>query len=330
MNFVTPASSGQSSRARKIRALQITCGMFVFVFTLVVAAQEPLHEDLQVTLVSVYVSAIDTRGEFVPNLTAEDFVITEDHQVQPLASFSPGNEDVPLTVAFLIDNSGSISGRDLEMARAAGMLLLKEMKPNDKMILTAFRHNTVSLVEPTFDKQKIETTLQTLNVQYGTTAVYDAISQMAQKLNQELGRKVLILFSDGQDNSSELKLNDLLTGVGALSDITIISIGTLFHEEDRSRFGAFQEYKKGRDAMEKLAEITGGFSLFPANKTELQKAVTELRNVLRRQYTLGYYPTNRKLDGAWRDINIQCKRKGVRLMYRKGYYAPDARSIAAE
>ncbi|MCI0413258.1 VWA domain-containing protein [bacterium] len=284
-------------------------------------AQEPLREDLQVTLVTLYVSATDTRGDFVTYLTPEDFLVKENGVQQTISSFSSGNEDAPLTVAFVVDNSGSMTAANLEMARSAGFLLLKEMKPNDKMSLIAFRHDATSLVELTFEKNRIENMLRTMRPQYGTTALYDAIYFSAGKLDTELGRKVLILFSDGQDNTSRHRLNSLLDEVAALSDITILSIGTLFQKEEINRYGAIEEYKKGRAAMEKLAEVTGGFSIFPENKAALEEAVTDLRSLIRNQYTLGYYPTNRNADGTWREINLECKRKGIRLLTRKGYYA---------
>ncbi len=302
--------------ARRAIALLLVCCISAFL-----TAQEPLKEDLQVTLVALYVSARDTRGDFVTGLTPEDFLLQENGIPQTISSFSSGNEDVPLTVAFVVDNSGSMTAADLDMARATGLLLLKQMKPNDKMSLIAFRHDTTSLVELTFEKNKIENILRTMKPQYGTTALFDAIYYAAGKLDNELGRKVLILFSDGQDNTSFRKLNNLLNEVAALSDITILSIGTLLHKEEMNRFGAIEEYKKGRTAMEQLAAVTGGFSIFPENTTQMEKAVTDFRSLIHNQYTLGYYPTNRNADGTWREITLQCKRKGVRLLSRTGYYA---------
>ena len=302
--------------ARRSIALFLVC-----VFSVLLTAQEPLKEDLQVTLVALYVSAMDARGDFVTGLRPEDFLLKENGIPQVISSFSSGNEDVPLTVAFVVDNSGSMTAGDLEMARATGLLLLKQMKPNDKMSLISFRHDPTSLVELTFEKNRIENMLRNMKPQYGTTALFDAIYFAAGKLDNELGRKVLILFSDGQDNTSSRRLNHLLDEVAALSDITILSIGTLLHREQINRFGAMEEYKKGRAAMENLAAVTGGFSIFPENKTAMEKAVTDFRSLIRNQYTLGYYPTNREADGTWREITLQCKRKGVRLLSRTGYYA---------
>jgi Ca-activated chloride channel family protein len=212
------------------------------------------------------------------------------------------------------------------MARGAGLLLLREMQQDDKFFLITFRHDAKSLVEPTFEKKQMENMLQSIRPQYGNTALYDAIYLAADKLERELGRKVLLLFSDGQDNSSSRRLNDLLTGVVALSDITVISIGTPFHKEAANRYGELEAHKKGRDALEQLAKATGGFSVFPENKMELEKAVLGLRNWIRNQYTLGYYPSNRKLDGSWREIQVECKRKGVQLSFKRGYFAADSDS----
>ena len=289
---------------------------------LAVSAQQGLREDLQVTLVSLYVSAVDSAGNVVTDLKTEDFSLYENGTLQTINTFNHGDDDISLTVAFVMDNSASISGADLDLARSAGLLLLREMKPTDKFFLITFRHDMSSLVEPTFEKKKIEDTLRSLKPQYGTTALYDSIYLASKKLDHELGRKVLLLFSDGQDNSSERKLNDLLAGVAALSDITVISVGTRLHPISANRFGAAEEHKKGRDALMRLSDITGGFSIFPENQDELGRAVVELRNWIRNQYTIGYYPDNRLRDGAWRAIRLQCKRKGIRLNYRKGYFAP--------
>ena len=300
------------------------CVLCLILFLSGLSAQDALREDLQVTLVSLYVSAVDSDGNHITDLTPQDFLLLENGEVQTINSFSAGTDDISLTVAFLIDNSGSITASDLEMARSAGLLLLREMKSNDKFLLMTFRHDAKSLVEPTFDKQQIENTLRSIRPQYGNTSLYDAIYLAAGKLDRELGRKILLLFSDGQDNSSSRRLNDLLSGVVALSDITVISIGTLFHKEEANRYGALEGHRKGRAALEQLAQTTGGFSVFPENKAALEKTVLDLRNWIRNQYTLGYYPSNRKQDGSWREIQLQCKRKGVRLAYRKGYYAPDS------
>jgi VWFA-related protein len=290
--------------------------------TAITIAQQPFREDVQVTLVSLYVTALNEAGEVQTGLTADDFVLTENGFPQTINSFSAGSEDVPLTVAFLIDNSGSMTKDDLEMARSAGLLLLNEMKSDDKMFLIAFRQDTSSLVEPTFDPKKLENMLLSMKPRYGNTALFDAISLTAEKLNRELGRKVLILFSDGQDNSSVKRFNDLLVGVAGLSDITVLSIGTLFHTNEAPRFIAYQEYKKGREALEKLADVTGGIAVFPETKASMAKSLSDFRNLIRKQYTLGYYPTNSARDGSWREIRIECKRKGVKLSYRKGYVAP--------
>jgi Ca-activated chloride channel family protein len=300
------------------------CALCLVLSLSLLSAQDALREDLQVTLVSLYVSAIDEKGNHVSGLTPADFLLLENGEVQTINSFSAGGDDISLTVAFLIDNSGSITASDLDMARSAGLMLLREMQSTDKFLLMTFRHDAKSLVEPTFDKTQIENTLRSIRPQYGNTSLYDAIYLAAGKLDYELGRRVLLLFSDGQDNSSRRRLNDLLTGVVALSDITVISIGTPFHQEAASRYGAFEEHKKGRNALEQLAQTTGGFSVFPENKAAVVKTVLELRNWIRNQYTLGYYPSNRKRDGSWREIQLQCKRKGVRLAYRKGYFAPDS------
>src|SRR5688572_523842 len=114
-------------------------------------AQEGLREDLQVTLVSLYVSAVGPDGKYVTDLKPEDVVLYEDGAVQSINTFSTGDDDLSLTVGFLMDNSASMSAADLELARSAGLLLLQELKATDKLLLITFRHSVNAVVDPTFD-----------------------------------------------------------------------------------------------------------------------------------------------------------------------------------
>ena len=284
-----------------------------------------LNEGVDVTLVSVYITALDKDGKFVTDLKNDDFLLLEDGVPQQSSFFGSGAEDLPLTVALLIDNSGSITASNLELASQAGLLILEEMKSTDKMFFVTFRYTTTAIVEPTFDKSKIMESLKKLSVQYGTTALFDAIHFASGKLNQELGRKIMILFSDGQDNISRHRLKDLLNEVADSPDITIVSIGTLVPRSAISGYGMEKDYERGRNALNELSDSTGGYSIFPGDQSDLQQSVEKLREFLRSQYTLAFSPSNKKRNGSWRKIEVRCKRRDLRLLYRKGYFAPGER-----
>ncbi len=299
--------------------------LFLCVVTVHSQNETGLNEDIDVTLVSVYITAVDEGGKFVTDLKSDDILLIEDGIPQQSSFFGSGAENLPLTVALLIDNSGSITASNLELARQAGLLILEEMKSIDKMLLVTFRYTTTAIVEPTFDKNRIRESLKKLSVQYGTTALFDAIHFAAGKLNQELGRKVMILFSDGQDNVSRHRLKDLLTDVAGSPDITIVSIGTLFPQYAISRYGMEKDYERGKKALQELSDSTGGYSVFPRDSSDLQQSVVKLRDFLRSQYTLAFSPSNKARNGSWRKIEIQCKRRNLRLLYRKGYVGPGER-----
>lgn len=282
---------------------------------------DTLHEDMDVTLVSVYVSAMDSKGKFVTNLRPEEIVLTEDGELQTISEFRLGEKDLPLTVSLLVDNSASFGAKDLDLAKNAGLLLLKEMKPHDKMLLITFRQSPSIAVEPTFEKDKIERALHSIQPQYGNTALFDSISLAAQVLQEELGRKYLILFSDGQDNVSQRSYKDLLSRIQGLSNVSIISIGTVLSKKASRFLGAKQEYEKGKKALIQLADSSGGFSYFPSKISDLHDMVKQFREALESQYFLAYTPSNRKKDGSWREIDLRCLRPGITLIYPKGYFA---------
>src|SRR5574341_1001222 len=169
----------------------------------IVAQVDTFQETVDVTLVSVYLTAVDSNGRFVKDLRPEEFVVQENGEVQTITQFEFGDRGIPLTIAFLIDNSTSIDGPDLEIAKGAAHLLLETMHPEDKMFLVTFRRTAAVVVEPTFEKATMEGALKTLQPQYGSTALFDAVALAAGLFQKELGKKFLILFSDGQDNASQ-------------------------------------------------------------------------------------------------------------------------------
>jgi len=280
----------------------------------------PFQEEVDVTLVSVYLTALDSNGRFVTDLRPDELIVREGGEAQTINQFGFGDREIPLTIAFLVDNSTSISAQDLGMAKNAGLLILKTLRAQDKMVLVSFRKTASVVVGPTFEKNKMEAALLALQPQYGSTALFDALAVATGILQNELGKKFLILLSDGQDNASQKPYRLLESRIPGLADVSIVSFGTVPPANGWKLQGAKQEYEKGKNALEKLAYSTGGLSYFPSTISQLQNAIQQLREAIQNQYIVAYSPTDRNKDGSWREIEIQCSRPRVTLSYRRGYY----------
>lgn len=288
-----------------------------------------LSETIEVDLVDLVFTAIDKKGNFVTDLKPEEITIKENGVVQKISSFEDleGSESyVPLNLAFLIDSSSSMNDeidgiRKLDMAKQAAAMLIAQLHPEDKMMVSGFAQG----IRPTplsLDRQLLGNTIQGFETEFKFTALFDAITQTVEQLNQEEGRKVLVICSDGLDNISKTKFEDVLQKGSSTTDLTVIVFGTIGYQDPRSLF--YSENKtphRGKVVLQTLADRTGGFAFFPGNLKEIQKAQNLIASFVRNQYSLAYQSTNAAHDGSWRKIEISCKRKGITLHHREGYFA---------
>jgi Ca-activated chloride channel homolog len=162
----------------------------------------------------------------------------------------------------------------------------------------------------------------------GSTALYDAVIQAARHLQQSgfHEKKVLLVVSDGEDNASKNTLDEVLTTIRE-SKIILYTIGLLS--------AAPTSYNDaGKEPLKQLAEITGGAAYFPKNVRDVEEVCTRIARDLRNQYTIGYIPSNGKLDGSWRRIMVQVKPSKttpkVRVRTKQGYYAPVSHETVTE
>lgn len=286
-------------------------------------------ETVDVELVDLVLTAIDKKGHFITDLKPEELTIKENGIVQKISSFGDleGSENyVPLNLAFLVDSSSSMNDeidgvRKLDMAKNASVMLIEQLHPEDKMMVSGFDEG--SRPTPlTTDRQSILNTIHEFRVQFKFTALFDAITKTIDLLNQESGRKVLIICSDGLDNISKTKFEDVLEKASGRTELTIVVLGTIGYQDPRSLFyGENKTPHRGKVILQKLADRTGGFAFFPGNLNEIQKAQNLIGSFVRSQYSIAYQPKNQTHDGSWRKINISCKRKGITLHYREGYFA---------
>jgi Ca-activated chloride channel homolog len=295
-----------------------------FLFAGLLPAQE-LHENLSVDLVNVYLSATDSKGRFITDLNPTDLVLKENGSTQQISHFSNftkqesdklGEKDVPLTLSLVLDKSESMSAQiqgtnKMDIVKNAAFRLLDELRGNDRMALISFNDFASEETPFTSNKKVIGKDILFQDVEGGETALLDSIYFALEKLNGQQGRKIIVVFSDGEDTASNLKLDEVLSNLIA-SDVTVLAFGTMALGSNSMR---------GRFILERLAEASGGYAFFPRSLNGLNEIMEKLREGMRSQYSLGYKPLNGKKDGKWRAIEITCKRPGVKLRYRKGYNA---------
>jgi len=268
----------------------------------------------EVALVNVVFTAVDRSGRPVRGLVPENFRIFENREEQKIEYFSElgGGSQVPLTIALLIDTSGSVKDK-LEFEKTtAGEFFKEVLRPAKDLALIIQFDSEVNLVQDfTQNQDDLISAMKGLRAG-NSTSLYDAIYLAAEeKLKHETGRKVMVVISDGEDTSSKLRKEEAIEAAQK-RDVLIYGIGVR-SDDFGSNFGV----------LKKFAEETGGAFFSPrARFEEIQAAFRSIGEELQGQYSLAYIPTNRKKDGSFRSIDLRSKTGGVRIRARKGYYAP--------
>ncbi len=298
-------------------------------------ANAQFEESVSVDVVETFVSAVDEKGDPVTDLNAGDFEIKEDGIKQSISYFTrilDEESQIPLTLGFLLDTSGSMSKGDkiqrIDIARQFAELLIRELKSADQMRVYAFDNIYRALTPMTSDLSLIQHNLSAVQIDTAGspgTALLRSIDLTIEQLEPYFGRKIIVLCSDGQ-NTIAGPLPETLIEKLKKHDITVISLGTVTKQEWQAvdtgvntRYQIPKEAKDARKLMKDLAEETGGASFFPKNVSSLSGTIEKIRSLIRSQYAIAYKPQNETMKG-WRKIEVKCKRTGVKLNYRKGYY----------
>jgi len=263
-------------------------------------------------LVVVHASVFDKSGKLVTNLQQSAFKVLENGVEQPLKVFR--REDIPVSLGIIIDNSGSMRDKKNRVA-AAALNLVRASNPQDEVFIVNFNDDAYLDQPFTNDIKKLEQALDRVETK-GGTAMRDAISMSMDYLKEKAkkDKKVLVIVTDGNDNTSNINLEELMRKAQQ-SDVLIYSIGILSEEEPR-------EAKKAKRALGDLAKASGAMDYYPKDLEEVDKIVPEVAHEIRNQYTLAYSPLNPALDGTFRKITVQVnapRRPTVRS--RNGYYA---------
>lgn len=265
-------------------------------------------------LVVLHASVVDKNGKLVPALKQDQFHVFENNQEQAIKDFR--QEDVPVSLGILVDNSGSMRDKR-QKVEAAALAMVKASNPQDEVFIVNF-NDEAFLDQPfTGDLKKLEEGLTRIDSR-GGTALRDAIGMSIDYIKQEGKRdkKVLLVVTDGNDNVSSGTLERLLQKARQ-SEVLIYSIG-LLNEEDR------REAKKAKRALDMLAVESGGLAAYPKTANEVEPVTLQVAHELRNQYIITYKP-NAEPDGSYRQIKVAVNAKGSpTVRTRSGYYAtPD-------
>jgi VWFA-related protein len=278
-----------------------------------------LHTDVE----EVVLNATVLEGNrLVPDLKKENFHIFEDGVKQTLISFQ--HTDLPVSIAIVVDNSGSMSRKRPAVNKSA-LDLIQASNPQDEAFVVNFSDEAYIDQEFTSDVNKLRDGLGRLESR-GGTALYDAVVASADKLAADAKRpkQVLILITDGEDNASTLNLEQTIHRVQQLSGPVIYSIGLLFGDEmTRS------EVRHARRALEMLSTETGGMAFFPKNIEQIDQIAAEVARDIRNQYTLGYHSTKPTTEPGFRTVLVTADGKGqgkLNVRTRTGYF-PVARMV---
>lgn len=291
-----------------------------------------------VEIVQLFFNVKDKRGALIPNLTKDNFDVLEDSKPQTIKYFK-AESDLPLTLGILIDASGS-QKRVLDMEKEVGGSFLETiLRPKDVAAIFSFDVDVNLLQDFTNSVSRLRRALNDVQINSGTgacanlpglgggpipcpstgprgTVLYDAVYVASHDaFAQEVGRKAMILLTDGQDMGSRLKIRDAIEGAQKADTICYVLLIA-----DRRVYG-FGGYGGDSD-MKKLTAATGGRVIEVGDKYEkLKEAFNQISLELRSQYNLGYTPTNANRDGSFRKVEIKPKQGDYKVQARAGYYA---------
>ena len=276
-------------------------------------------------LVTLTATVADKNGRYRADLKQGDFTVYEDGTKQEIAYFNTGDR-VPMSLGIIFDTSGSMEDK-IDGVQDAVNHFVKGVSPNDEIFLIQFSDDADIVQDFTSEKTRILRAVQSLNPR-GGTALYDAIALGLQKVKQGKNKKrALLLLTDGNDTQSKMDLQTVLS-LARSSEVIIYALGIGHGEKGNVHLGLSVEDTVDMRVLRSLADTTGGNAYYLEAAHEggvdrVDEAANEVAAELKQQYTLGYYPTNQKKDGGFRQIVVEVKDKDLRVRTKRGYYAPN-------
>jgi VWFA-related protein len=278
--------------------------------------QSPFTFKTSVTEVVLYATVIDGHEHLVTSLQKQDFTVYENNVPQTISSF--GQEDVPVSLAILVDNSGSMAQKRSAVNRAA-IDMIQASNPQDEAFIVNFSDEAFLDQDFTSNVDQLKQGLSHIDSQ-GGTALYDAVIAAADHLAKQARhpKQVILIITDGEDNSSSATLAETVRRIQDLNGPIVYSIGLLYDESDHG------QSRRARKALQSLSDQTGGIAFFPKSLDQVDTIAAEVAQDIRHQYVLGYHPTQPISQGGYRAIRVEAKGKGLgklSVRTRAGYFA---------
>ena len=295
-------------------------------------AQAPQTLKVSSEVVNVLAIVKDKKGRLIPDLDKDDFGVTEDNVPQEIRYFSK-QTDTPLTLGILVDTSPS-QQRVLPLEQEQGKAFIRQvLRPKDIAFVLHFDLEVELLQDFTGDKNLLAKAIDETVINGGgggvlpgtfptsdracCTYFYDAVYLASNDLlKNEVGRKVIIVLTDGEDEGSKLKLEDALAATQK-SDVMIYSIDI----SDRMFYMRQGGFFSGDSVLRKLSDETGGRVIHVDAKHDVSQAFQQIADELRTQYLLGYVPTNTRHDGSFHKIQVKVRNQDYKIQARRGYYS---------
>ena len=297
--------AGSVVKAHQVRAVATLSDGWRLVATTRTRAID-VAESAAVRVVQVPAVVTDRRGDFVPGLTREAFVLTENGVPQAIQHLT--SEEAPLHIVMALDLSQSMAEALADMKRAVGDFV-KRLPQNATVSLMAFNDEMYPVGQPT---DTLERRLEILGrlPAFGGTALHDAMIRGLDDLARSSGRRALVAFTDGDDQSSRSTREQLRAAVEA-SDVSVYFVA----------LGRGSNIDSLLESMDGVATLSGGRALRADKVEQLGARFDAVLSELSHQYVLGYTPSNSVLDGAWRTIDVRLTRGNLRVRSRLGYRA---------
>jgi len=305
---------------------------------------KPFLLKVDVDLVVLNVTILDDKGVNVTNLKQEDFAVFEDDVEQEISSFFP--VEAPFHLVLALDNSSS-TRTSLDLIKKAALNFVNELRPEDRIAITEINFFARELQDFSSDRKVLRQALQRITpYPFGGSKIYDGAGLGLKQLGPvETGRKAIVLLSDGMENSSKLKFEDLrrllAQGDAVLYPVTVVnkdrqknileSYIRSAKKDDPNLKGARESlsvleevYQIQTERLETLANETGGRIYLVKELTDLAGEYSKVAHQLRNTFSLTYYSKNHWNDGVMRKIRVEVKEPRYRVHSRTAYYVPKA------
>jgi VWFA-related protein len=321
---------------RSLKKVVTRCAAALVVWMMATPAmpQEPAQQapviKTEVNLVNLFATVRDKKKHIVTGLKKEDFRIFENEQEQKVAFFS-SEKTLPITLGLLIDTSRSEENRLPAEQEAATRFLNQVLRKGDEAMVISFGADVDLLSDFTDDRAQLNRAIRSARINAPTvtmtnpgplppesrtrglvgTAFYDAIwVACGEKLATEAGRKAMVIITDADDQGSKVRVEEAIEAAERTNAVVHI---LLVHDPG---------YGWRPDVAHRIADQTGGRVIEVSSEKHLQEAFDQISEELRTEYTLGYYPTNATRDGTFRKIKVETTDHEMKVLARKGYYAP--------